>query len=270
MRVSRDFYEKIRDGHEFKKTLFLEPAKPIAYFRAPTTWSYYATEENPPRSEYYNEIGPVITPHCWPVVDDHECVLGTPNPLFSLEDHCVQYVHHVHIRWKMLTAPLLWHYEQMLNTGGHAPTWNYMFICQPPSEEVVIRYCICFKAEDGTVTRFEQRSGQSRKWNAVIREEGVRIVDIVEKLRAVVAEAEEDAKQKMSYFHGPLEISARYVADEFCPYVQEVVKGEKGQIASQIKPGSSLVPVCTGQDRTVRKLVPNGPYGEHTPFVVWE
>jgi hypothetical protein len=255
MRVCRDFYEKIRDGGEYKKTLFLKPAKPKATYRAPSEVEglkqYYKIR--PPKPIHTTPTEPPYITNA-PSGMGHWHDLGTPNPLFSREDHRMEYLPHIHIRFRMSAQKMLDHYDRMAQSS-QGRIWNQMFICQPPTKTTLVRFNLLFEVVGGEPEMIEWHMDDER--TMIERPEGIRVVDVVQKMRSEVEKTGRERNQKSTFEGDWLEVSCRRVADECCPFIQEALNAN---MVIGIKPGDTLVPVWTDQRRTIREKHPNGPF----------
>ena len=195
MRFCKDFHAKIRDGHKQKKTLFLEAAEPKATYRAPrSAIRYYANRA--PKS--------VTTPPTEPPYITNEAAsgmrqwynLGTPNPLFSCEDHCNERLPFANIRFRMSAQTMLDHYNRLAQIY-QGSIWNEMFICQPPAKVALVRFNLVWKGIAHVPVDVEWWQPDYR--TMIQRVKGIRVVDVVEKMRHEIDRFEREREEKWAW-----------------------------------------------------------------------
>lgn len=236
MRVNRKFHRIIRDEKVFKQTLFLQPAPPVAYYDFEGT-----CHARNSRAIHRLELTerPIIFKH---VADpENEYSIGTVNPLFDCEDHSGTSC----IGFRMSFKKFLAHYDRMEATR-QGRIWNQMFMCQPPAIHVVLGFSCVILGLPGA-------GRVPSKGRAELRnDDGIRIVDVARKIRAVIESLEAANGGAKSYvLKDRLSILCNDVVDEVCPWIQEAVMNG---FTSGLESGDPLVPVQSGEVHVMQDL----------------
>ena len=148
MSICRDFYEKIRDGKEFKQTLFLEGAPSITGYFSTTTYGIILSS--------CGSISGVMAVQ--PLFVEHEDIehrkgslaLATPNPIFASDLHCTVPRASMAMTIRLDGNRFLKRYNDILKSQ-QGLAWSDMFICQPPCVRVSYTLDTWYECINGTI-----------------------------------------------------------------------------------------------------------------------
>lgn len=239
MRVNRELNYTIRDKDDYKQTLFLAPAKTITCFKSDLP--YTGTEER---------LIIVRVSRTFPA----DYLIGTPNPLFAQDDHCIELGSTLSIdmfmRIRVSFHKFMDHHDRM-EASEQGKIWNQMFISEPPARRVAVAFHSRMIEPSGCVDTLY--CGYTEYGRVLRKEGGVRIADIVAYIRREVENLEKETNgARCIVIDNTLEIVCHNIIDELCPHVQLVL--QSGRTVG-LKPGESIVPVRSGEKHQVRELV---------------